>query len=161
MSWRMILAGHVACTGEKRNRVLLGKPDQNKLLGRPRRMSEGNIKIDLREIGWSGIHWIRLFQDRSLWWDLVNMVMNELYILGYKTCSSLKVNRSFRGTCSKQILLATYFTLVSCLAYSSPLKMEAICSSKTLVIFQQTKRCYILEDKTLHNHSLKNTNRTW
>jgi hypothetical protein len=66
MSCRMILAGHVAHIGEKRNRVLLGKPDQNKLLGRPRHKWEDNIKIELREIGWSGIHWI-LVQDGDLW----------------------------------------------------------------------------------------------
>jgi hypothetical protein len=43
---------------------------------RPRRSSEDNIKMDLREIGWNGMDWIHLAQDRNLWWALVDMVMN-------------------------------------------------------------------------------------
>jgi hypothetical protein len=67
-------------------------------------------------------------------------------------CSPLKVNRRFRGTSppssgSKNKPHA--FTLVSCSAYFSTLKMEAICSSKTSVDFQQTTWCYIPEDSTL------------
>jgi hypothetical protein len=42
--------------------------------------------------------------------------------------------------------------LVSCLVYTSTLKMEATCSSETSVDFQQNTQCYILEDRTLHNH---------
>jgi hypothetical protein len=48
--------------GEKRNacRVLVGKPEGKRLLGRPRRRWEYNIKMDLREIGWGGMDWIDL-----------------------------------------------------------------------------------------------------
>jgi hypothetical protein len=63
-------------------------------------------------------------------------------------CSPLSVNRRYGVTCSA--LLATCFRLVSCLAYSSTLKMDATCSSKTSVDFQRTTRCYISENKTLH-----------
>jgi hypothetical protein len=77
-SRRIKWAGHVARMGEKRNayRILVGKPDRKRPLGRPRRRWEDNIKIDLREIRWSGVDWIDLAQDRDQWRSLVNMVMN-------------------------------------------------------------------------------------
>jgi hypothetical protein len=53
-------------------------------------------------------------------------------------------------------VLATCFTLVSFLAYSSTLKMEATCSSEMSLDFQRTTRCYIPEDRTLHNHRCEN-----
>jgi hypothetical protein len=57
---KMGLTGHVARLGEKRNayRILVGKPEGRRPLGRPRRMWMGNIKMDLREIGWDGVDWI-------------------------------------------------------------------------------------------------------
>jgi hypothetical protein len=45
-------------------------------LGRPRRRCVDNIKIDLREIGWDGVDWVDLVQDRDHWRALVNTVMN-------------------------------------------------------------------------------------
>jgi hypothetical protein len=62
----------------KRNayRVLVGKPEGKRPLGRPRRRWVGNIKMNLREIGWGGVNWIALAQDRDQWRVLVNMVMN-------------------------------------------------------------------------------------
>jgi hypothetical protein len=64
--------------GEGRNvyRVLVGKPEGKSLLGRPRRRWEKGIKMDLREIGWGGVEWIQLAQDRDRWWAVVNAVMN-------------------------------------------------------------------------------------
>jgi hypothetical protein len=66
-SRRLIWAGHVARMGEKRNacRILMGKPEVKRPLERPRRRWEDNIKMDLREIGWGGINWIDLAQDRN------------------------------------------------------------------------------------------------
>jgi hypothetical protein len=63
--------------GEKRNayRILVGKPEGKRPLGRPRRKWMDNIKIDLGEIGWDSMHWIDLAQDRDQWRDLVNTVM--------------------------------------------------------------------------------------
>jgi hypothetical protein len=54
--------GYVARTGVKRNayRILVGNPDEKRPLERPRRRWVDNIKIDLREIGWSGMDWIDL-----------------------------------------------------------------------------------------------------
>jgi hypothetical protein len=69
--------GHVARMGEERNvyRVLMGKPEGKKPLGRPRHRWEDRIRMDLREIGWGSVDWIQLAQDRDWWWALVNMVM--------------------------------------------------------------------------------------
>jgi hypothetical protein len=53
----------------------VGKPEGKRSLGRPIRRCEDNIKTDLREIGWSGMDWIRLAQDRDQWWALLNTVM--------------------------------------------------------------------------------------
>jgi hypothetical protein len=66
-SRRMRWAGHVERTGEKRGvyRVLVGKPEGNRPLGRPRRRWEDNIKMDLQEVGCEGIDWIDLDQDRD------------------------------------------------------------------------------------------------
>jgi hypothetical protein len=77
-SWRMRWAGHVAHMGEKRNAcsLLVGKPEGRRPLGRPRRRWVDNIKIDLREIGWDGVDWVDLAQDRDQWRALVNTVMN-------------------------------------------------------------------------------------
>jgi hypothetical protein len=64
--------------GEKRNayRILVGKPEVKRPLGRPRRSWMDNIKIYLREIGCGGMDWIHLAQDWNPWRVLVNTVMN-------------------------------------------------------------------------------------
>jgi hypothetical protein len=74
---RVKWAGHVARMGAKRNacRVLVGKPEVMRLLGRPRRRWEDNITMDLRELGWGGMDWIDLAQDDQ-WKALVNTVMD-------------------------------------------------------------------------------------
>jgi hypothetical protein len=77
-SRRMTWAGHVACMGEGRGvyRVLVGRPEGKRPLGRPRHGWEDNIKVDLREIGIDGVNWIQLAQDRVQWWACVKTVMN-------------------------------------------------------------------------------------
>jgi hypothetical protein len=64
--------------GERRGayRALVGKPEGRRPLGRPRLRWEDNIKMDLREVGWEGMDWIDLAQDRDMWRALVNAVMN-------------------------------------------------------------------------------------
>jgi hypothetical protein len=64
--------------GEKRNayRILVGKPERKRPLGRPRLRWEDNIKIDPEEIGWGGMDWIDLVQDRDQWRALVNTIMS-------------------------------------------------------------------------------------
>jgi hypothetical protein len=57
-------------------RVLVGKPEGNRSLERPRRRWVDGIKMDLREIGWGGVEWIKPAQDRDRWRDVVNAVMN-------------------------------------------------------------------------------------
>jgi hypothetical protein len=68
----------VARMGEGRNmyRVLVGKPEGKRPLGRPRRRWEDGIKMDLNEIGWGGVEWIHLAQDRDRWRAVVSAVMN-------------------------------------------------------------------------------------
>jgi hypothetical protein len=75
---RMRWAGRVACMGEGRGvyRVLVGRPEGKRPLGRPRHRWEDNIKLDLREIGIDGANWIQLAQDRFRWRDFVNTVMS-------------------------------------------------------------------------------------
>jgi hypothetical protein len=74
MRWQ----GHVAGMGEKVSayRILVGKPEEKRPLGRPGRRWVNNIKMDLREIGWDGVDWIDMAQDRDQWRALVNTVMN-------------------------------------------------------------------------------------
>jgi hypothetical protein len=64
--------------GERRSvyRVLAGKPEGKKPLGRPRRRWEDNIKMDLQEVGCGGIDWIQPAKDRDRWRALANAVMN-------------------------------------------------------------------------------------
>jgi hypothetical protein len=57
-------------------RVLVGKPEGKRPLGRPRRRWEDNIRMDLQEVGCGDMEWIGLAQDRDRWRALVNAVMN-------------------------------------------------------------------------------------
>jgi hypothetical protein len=77
-SRRMRWAGHVARIAEeiKLYKVLAGKPEGKRPLGRPRRRWEVGIRMDLREIGLGGVDWIRLDQDRDRWRAVVTAVMN-------------------------------------------------------------------------------------
>jgi len=74
---RMRWAEHVARMAEGRgvHRVVVGKPEGKRPLGRPRRRWEDNIEMDLREVGGSG-DWLELAQDRDSWRTLVSAVMN-------------------------------------------------------------------------------------
>jgi hypothetical protein len=77
-SRKMRWAGHVARMGEGRGvyRVLVGRPEGKRPLGRPRRRWEDNIKLDLTEIGINGTNWIQLAQDTVQWRAYVNTIMN-------------------------------------------------------------------------------------
>jgi hypothetical protein len=77
-SRRMRWMGHVARMGEKMNayRLLVGNPEGKRPLGRPRRRWVDNIRMNLVEVGWSDVDWIRLAQVRDRWRALVNSVSN-------------------------------------------------------------------------------------
>ena len=77
-SRRMRWAGHVACMGEERGvyRVLVGKLEGKRPLGRPRCRWVDNIGMDLQEVGCGYVDWIGLVQDRDRWRTFVSAVMN-------------------------------------------------------------------------------------
>ena len=71
-------AEHVACMGGRRGvyRILVGKPEEKRPLGRPRHKWEDNIKMDLQKLGCRGMDWIELASDIDRWRTLVTAVMN-------------------------------------------------------------------------------------
>jgi hypothetical protein len=75
---RMRWSGHVARMGEKTNacRLLVGKPEGRRPLGRSRRRRLDNIRMGLVEVGWGDVDWSGLAQDRDRWRALVNSVLN-------------------------------------------------------------------------------------
>jgi len=77
-SRRMRWAGHVARMGEEKGvyRVLVGKPEGRRPLGRPRRRCVDTIRTDLQEVGCGNMDCIGPAQDRDRWWTLMSVVMN-------------------------------------------------------------------------------------
>jgi len=71
-------AGHITRNGEMRSadRILVGKPEGKRPLGRPSRRGKYDIKMDLREIGWECVDWMHLTRHRKQWRAIVNTVMN-------------------------------------------------------------------------------------
>jgi hypothetical protein len=78
ISKRMRWVRHVADIGEMRNRykILVGKPEGKRPLGRRRHRWEDNIRMDLRELGWHSVEWMHLAQDRDQLRSFVDAVMN-------------------------------------------------------------------------------------
>jgi hypothetical protein len=72
------MGGRCSTNGEKRNayRLLVGKPEGKRPLGRPRRRWVDNIKMDLGKVGWGDVDWIGLAKDRNRWRAVVNSVLN-------------------------------------------------------------------------------------
>jgi hypothetical protein len=72
------MGGACSTNGEERNayRLLVGKPEGKRPLGRPRRRWVDNIRMDLGEVGWGDVDWIGLAQDKNRWRALVNVLMN-------------------------------------------------------------------------------------
>ena len=99
---RIRWAGHVARMGEKRGvyKILVGKPEGKRPIGRPRHRWEDNIKMDLQEVGWGHMDWIELAQDRDRWRALVNAVMDPR--VPWNAGNFLTENRSAsqEGLCS-------------------------------------------------------------
>ncbi|KAJ4444903.1 hypothetical protein ANN_06701 [Periplaneta americana] len=114
---RLRWAGHVACMGESRNtyRVLVGRPEGKRPLGRPRRRWEDNIKMDLREVGYDDRDWINLAQDRDRWRAYVRAAMNLRYYLQIRTTSSqftVLLSQSLEFTVSRTTDLQRQFTVL-------------------------------------------------
>ena len=72
------MGGACSACGEERDvyRVLMGKSEGKRPLGKLRRRWEDNIKMYLQEVGCGGMDWIELFRDKDRWWTLWNVVMN-------------------------------------------------------------------------------------
>jgi hypothetical protein len=72
------MGGSCSTNGENRNayRLLVGKPEGKRPLGRPRRRWVDNIRMDLGEVGLGDVDWIGLAKDRNRWRALVNLVLN-------------------------------------------------------------------------------------
>jgi hypothetical protein len=72
------MGGPCSTNGERRKayRLLVGKPEGNRPLGRPRRRWVDNIRMDLGEMGWGNVDWIGLAQERNRRRALVNLVLN-------------------------------------------------------------------------------------
>jgi hypothetical protein len=72
------MGGPCSTNGEKRNayRLLVGKPEGKRPLGRPRRRWVEDIRMDLGEVEWGDVDWIGLAQDRNRWRALVNSILN-------------------------------------------------------------------------------------
>jgi hypothetical protein len=87
-------------------RVLVGNPGEKRPLGRPRHKWKDNMKMDLQEVGWGGIGWIDLAQDRDSWWVLMNMVLKALYDPGEACSTNGGEQRCIQGfggeTCRKE-----------------------------------------------------------
>ena len=77
-SRRMRWSRHVARMGKRRGiyRVLVGKPEEKRPLGRPRCRWKDNIKMDLQEVECGSTDWIELSQNRDRWQAFVNVIMN-------------------------------------------------------------------------------------
>jgi len=69
---------HIVVMGERRgvHKILVGKPEGNRQLGGPKCRWADNIKIEVQEVGYGGMEWVELIQDRDRWGALVNAVMN-------------------------------------------------------------------------------------
>jgi hypothetical protein len=78
ISWKIETGGACSTYGEGAGvyRVLVGKPEGNRPLGRPWRRWEINVRMDLQEVGWGCEDWIGLAQDRDTWRAIVNAVRN-------------------------------------------------------------------------------------
>jgi hypothetical protein len=72
------MGGSCSANTEKRNayKLLGGKPEGKRPVGRPRRLWVDNIRMNLGEVGWGDVDWIGLAQDRNRWTALVNLVLN-------------------------------------------------------------------------------------
>jgi hypothetical protein len=77
-SWTMRWVERVAWMGKMRNvySILVGRPETKTQLGRSTRRRKDNIRMDIMKVGWEGLEWIHLAQDRDHWRALVNTVMN-------------------------------------------------------------------------------------
>jgi hypothetical protein len=110
-------------------KVLMGKREGKRPLGRPRRRWEDGIRMDLRKIGWESVEWIQLAQDRDRWRAIVNTVINFRVLAPWRLCCSVQTIAGIASltrchTCTSYTSatvknLAVFLTYNSCLRTSS------------------------------------------
>jgi hypothetical protein len=122
------MGGACSTNGGKRNayRILVGKSEGKRPLGRPRRTWVNNIKMDPIEIGWDGVDWIDMAQYRDQWRALVNTVLKirvlqnaGKFLSGYTTGGSSRVSKSLYNCEYRELLLMTIFPMNFLILYST------------------------------------------
>ena len=154
--------GHVARMGEERGvyRVLVGKPEGRRSLGRRRRRWVDNIMMDLQEVGCGYMDWIELAQDRDRWRTLVSAVMN----LRVRGISWLAANQlaSQEGLCTMEWVSKfekVYMDRVSSVGIATRCWMDGLILLKQLKVFhhaflEETSRCH---DISISNYNWSNS----
>jgi hypothetical protein len=137
-SKRIRWTGHVARMGEKGDalRLLLGKPERRRPLGRPRHRWLDNIWMDLVQLGWSDVDWIGLAQDKDRWRALVNSVLNLRVPYNAGKLSSVQTTRDISSSAE----LHRVSQLVSSYIYLYIYIPLYLLGSVRCVFYQ--KRCY-------------------
>ncbi|KAJ4447033.1 hypothetical protein ANN_09021 [Periplaneta americana] len=145
-------AGHVARMGESRNayRVLVGRPEGKRPLGRPRRRWENNIKMDLREVGFDDRDWINLAQDKDQWRAYrLREYLNALKNNGYTADGKITVAAESTTPTQPPVDPAgccTHWTLPQLRTHSSSLHVEL----KTSGYVALTGRCHSYGPTQVH-----------
>ncbi|KAJ4439479.1 hypothetical protein ANN_07603 [Periplaneta americana] len=155
-------AGHVARLGESRNayRVLVGRPEGKRPLGKPRRRWEDNIKMDLKEVGYDDRDWINLAQDRDQWRAYVKAAMNLRLpsISGGRLLYPQAEDAPCRGDRDPHTWLVIIVVLYGCETWTLTLREEQrlrVFENKVLRKIFGTKRDEVTEEwRRLHNAEL-------
>ncbi|KAJ4429885.1 hypothetical protein ANN_22089 [Periplaneta americana] len=138
---RLKWAGHVARMGESRNayKVLVGRPEGKRPLGRPSCRWEDNIKMDLREVGYDDREWINLAQDRDQWRAYVRTAMNLQNHLRALLLRTRSVEREFVSASCRSI----HISGVRCLHTSQTLTFSFTLSHSIFLSSFPTSHTYI------------------
>jgi hypothetical protein len=114
--------------GKKRNayRLLVGKPEGKRPLGRPRRRWVDNIKMDLGEVGWGDVNWIGLAQDRNRWRAVVNSVLNLLVLWNAGKLSSGLTSSGLSSSVQLHRVIFLPLSVASCCASIQLVPYDAV-----------------------------------
>jgi hypothetical protein len=130
------MGGACSTNGERRNayRLLVGKPEGRRPLGRPRRKCLDNIRTDLVEVEWGGVDWIGLAEDRDRWRTFANSVLNLRIPYNAERLSSVQTTRDLSS--SAQLLGVSYNMQAFSPIYDSRNSLTVVLTA-TIVAVQQ------------------------